>query len=123
MYETEERVYLTDDRDFDHQVKLHMDIGGNGDYYIYTSWVVDTKGTRHQSPWVRFCTSGGCSSSNHPLLMSVVSMYQALGNKKTAISRAEEKADKALEVLERVLQGDISKKEELEEELLDLRLM
>lgn len=123
MHETQERTYLTDDRDFDHQVKLHMDIGGNGDYYIYTSWVVDEKGTRHQSPWVRFCTSGGCSSMNHPLLMSVFSMYAAMGNQPTAISRAKAKADKALEVIERVLQGDITRKEELEEESLNLRLM
>lgn len=123
MYETQERRYLTDDRDFDHQVQLHMDIGGNGDYYIYTSWVVDTKGTRHQSPWVRFCTSGGCSSMNRPLLMSVLSMYQAMGNEQTAISRAEDKSDKAMQLIERVLQGDITRKEELDSENLKLRLM
>jgi hypothetical protein len=101
-----DREYTTDDRDYEHKATMIMFAGGNGDYYQQINWT-DHRGLIQQSPAIRYCTSGGCSTRNPALLSAVVDQYRALGEERTMKQYREDKIDKAYEMLQRILDNEV----------------
>lgn len=66
--------YVTDDRDDEERHKLHISLGGNGDYYVG----VIPEGDNW--PWhsVRICTSGGAATHAQGLLRGIATAYRCL---------------------------------------------
>lgn len=105
----DEASYLTDDRDRDHKATSIVYTAGNGDYYQQIVW--EAGGKRCLSPSVRFCTSGGVASNNPNLLFSIVDQFRAMQGAETTKQRVEEQRDKAMEMLQKILDGEVSREE------------
>ena len=67
-------TYLTDDRDDPERHKLHISMGGNGDYYVG----VVLEGQDWPTHAVRISTSGGASTQCPNLVKAVASAYRAM---------------------------------------------
>lgn len=105
----EEVKYLTDDRDYMHQATICLYRGGNGDYYQQVEWKED--GLKRQSPAIRVCTSGGASTQAPHFMRSVADQYHALSGELTSTQRVSAQRDKAIDMLQKVLDGEVSRDE------------
>lgn len=114
-YDMEPVEYLTDDRDMEHQAKIIIFMGGNGDYYQQIMWRDEINNLNEMSPAVRVCTSGGASSSNPDFLRAVSDQYDALSGDKTSYTRIKESHMKALDFLQKIIDDEVKSKQEIED--------
>ena len=69
--------FITDDKDLYHKATMVVSHSPNGDWYQCIKWK-DRKGLNCASPSVRFCTSGGASTSHPGLTGAVAGQYHAI---------------------------------------------
>jgi hypothetical protein len=99
-------TYLSDDRDFEDQASINAYWMNNGDYYLSISWKDDS--INKFSPSVRFSTSGGASSSHPRLTTAVSDIYRSIRHEPTSIERMEAERNESYDIINRILEKDIS---------------